>query len=104
MGRLWKTSRQIRLLCPWARHLMGRPTFMWKTGGPDTSEIATPKRVRTYRPKHYDTICFLGSFVLFAIFILHSRESELYRYTLDGKSALAWELPFSRFMGHLSST
>ena len=36
-------------------------------------------------------------FVLFAIFILHSRESELYRYTLDGKSALAWELPFSRF-------
>ena len=43
-------------------------------------------------------------FVLFAIFILHSRESELYRYTLDGKSALAWELPFSRFMGHLSST
>ena len=43
-------------------------------------------------------------FVLFAIFILHSRESELYRYTLDGKSALAWELPFSRFMGHLSFT
>ena len=37
-------------------------------------------------------------FVLFAIFILHSRESELYRYTLDGKSALAWELPFSRFL------
>ena len=45
--------------------------------------------------------CFI---VLFAIFILHSRESELYRYTLDGKSALAWELPFLRFMGHLSST
>ena len=43
-------------------------------------------------------------FVLFAILILHSRESELYRYTLDGKSTLAWELPFSRFMGHLSST
>ena len=43
-------------------------------------------------------------FVLFAIFILHLRESKLYRYTLDGKSALAWELPFSRFMGHLSST
>ena len=37
-------------------------------------------------------------FVLFAIFILHSRESELYCYTLDGKSALAWELPFSRFL------
>ena len=47
---------------------------------------------------------FFVLFVLFAIFILHSRESELYRYTLDSKSALAWELPFSRFMGHLSST
>ena len=35
---------------------------------------------------------FLFYFVLFAIFILHSRESELYRYTLDGKSAPAWEL------------
>ena len=49
-------------------------------------------------------VCFVFFFVLFAIFILHSRESELYRYILDGKSALAWELPFSRFMGHLSST
>ena len=45
-----------------------------------------------------------GNSFFFAIFILRSRESELYRYTLDGKSALAWELPFSRFMGHLSST
>ena len=34
------------------RHLMGRPTFMWKTGHP---EIATPKRVRTHCPKHSDT-------------------------------------------------
>ena len=42
--------------------------------------------------------------IFFAIFLLHSRESELYRYTLDGKSALAWKLLFSRFMGHLSST
>ena len=47
---------------------------------------------------------FILFIYLFAIFILHSRESELYRYTLDGKSALAWELPFLRFMGHLSST
>ena len=39
-----------------ARHLTGRPTLMWKTGGPDTSEIATPKRVRTSRPKYSDTI------------------------------------------------
>ena len=37
--------------------------------------------------------------VLFAIFILHSRESELYRYTLDGKSALAWELPWELHEG-----
>ena len=41
-------------------------------------------------------------FVLF-IFIHHSRESELYRFILDGTSALAWELPFPRCLGHLSS-
>ena len=29
-----------------------RPTFVWKTGDP---EIATPKQVQTYRPKHSDT-------------------------------------------------
>ena len=50
--RLWRTSRQVRLLCPWARHLTGRPTFMWKTGDP---EMATPMRVRTYRQRHSDT-------------------------------------------------
>ena len=31
---------------------MGRPTFTWKTGD---QEMATPKRVRTYRPKHSDS-------------------------------------------------
>ena len=36
--------------------LRDAPTFIWKTGGPDTSEIETPKRVRTSRPKHSDTI------------------------------------------------
>ena len=35
--------------CPWARHLTRRPTFMYKTGDP---EMATPKRVRTHRPKN----------------------------------------------------
>ena len=50
-GMLWRASRQVRLLCRWARHLTGLPTFMWKTGAPDTSEKATPKRVRTYYPK-----------------------------------------------------
>ena len=48
-------------------------------------------------------IVFFFCIVLF-IFILHSRESELHRYILDGKSALAWELPFPRYLGHLSST
>ena len=52
-GRLWRTSRKVRLLCPWARHLTGRPIFMWQTG--DT-EMATPKRVRTHRPKYSDTL------------------------------------------------
>ena len=51
LWRLGKISRQVRLLRPWARHLTGRPTFMWKTSDP---EIAT-KRVRTHRPKHSDT-------------------------------------------------
>ena len=29
---LWRTSQQVYWLCPWARHLTGRPTFKWKTG------------------------------------------------------------------------
>ena len=53
LWRLWRTSRQVRLLCHWAKHLTGRPAFMWKTGDP---EISTPKRVRTYRPKHSYTL------------------------------------------------
>ena len=31
---VWKTSRQACLLCPWAKHLTGRSTIMWQTGGP----------------------------------------------------------------------
>ena len=49
---------------------------------------------------HVDNFLFI---YLFAIFILHLRESELYRYILDGRSALTWELTF-RCLGHLSST
>ena len=56
-------------------------------------------KARMWKPLFFK--CFF--FVLF-IFILHSRESELHRYILDGKSALAWELPFPRCLGHLSST
>ena len=32
---------------------------MWKIGGPDVLEMATPKRVRLSRPKYCDTIRFL---------------------------------------------
>ena len=39
--------------------LNGTPHLYVDEGDPDTSEIATPKRVRTYRPKHSDTIRFL---------------------------------------------
>ena len=46
--------------------------------------------------------CFICLFYLPYLSSIH--EKAMYRYTLDGKSALAWELPFSRFMGHLSST
>ena len=40
----------------------------------------------------------------FAIFIFHSRESELYSYIFDRMSALAWELLFPRCLDHLSLT
>ena len=39
------------------RHLFS--AFMWKTGGPSASGMATPKQVRTFRPKYSDTIRFL---------------------------------------------
>ena len=35
------------------------PNFMWKTGGPDTLEMATPKRVWMTCPNDSDTIRFL---------------------------------------------
>ena len=35
------------------------PIFMWTTGGPDVSEMATPKRVRMFHSKYSDTIHFL---------------------------------------------
>ena len=42
--------------------------------------------------------------VVLSLFILHSRESNLYCYILDGTSALAWELSFTRCLGRLSSS
>ena len=43
-------------------------------------------------------------FYLLAIFILHSRESELYRYVLNGMFALVWELLSPKCLVHLSFT
>ena len=43
-------------------------------------------------------------YIFLSMFILYLRESEVYRCLLDGMSSLAWELPFPRFLGHLSST
>ena len=45
-----------------------------------------------------------STFFLLAIFIFHSRKSKLYRYVLDGMSALAWELLFPKYLDHLSSS
>ena len=39
--------------------VLGQGTFMRKTAGPKISEMATPKRVRTFCPKYSDTIRFL---------------------------------------------
>ena len=52
-------GEQARLLYPWARHLMGCPAFIWKTGAPNTTEMATPKGVRTFRQKYSNTNRFL---------------------------------------------
>ena len=65
-----------------------------------SGDLVVPKKLFTTWLKAIQPLYF----ILFAIFILHSRESELYRYTLDGTSALAWELPFAMCLGHLSST
>ena len=35
------------------------PPLCGKIGDPDTPEMATPKRVRTSRPKYSNTMCFL---------------------------------------------
>ena len=50
-------------------------------------------------PEQLVTINFFLYLLYLFIFILHSRESELYRYILDGTSALAWELPFIEVSG-----
>ena len=55
---------------------------------------------------HYPVFALIptANCIVLSIFILHSRESELYRCILDGTLALIWELPFPRRLGHLSFT
>ena len=50
------------------------------------------------------TTFFISSLFILSMLILYLRESELYRYILNGTSALAWELPLPRFLSHMSST
>ena len=71
-------------------------------------EWSTPVEQALFTPNHVLETAFSrilkaqNIFFLFAIFILHSRESELYHYILDGTTAIAWEFPFSKCLGHLS--
>ena len=57
LERLWRTSRQVRLWRPWAKPLTGRPHLYVEDRWP--RHLGNPKRVRTYHPKHSDTIRFL---------------------------------------------
>ena len=43
-------------------------------------------------------------FFFYLPYLSSIHEKAMYRYVLDGKSALAWELLFPRHLGHLSST
>ena len=58
-------------------------------------------------PTHVQNYVHL-TFLLFLFFFLpylsSIHEKAMYRYVLDGKSALAWELLFPRCLDHLSST
>ena len=60
--------------------------------------------VAIYEDKHARGRSKRKGYMIATIFILHSRESKLNRYVLDGMSALAWDLPFTRRLGHLSSS
>ena len=42
-------------------------------------------------------------YIVLSMFILHSRESKWCCYVSDETSALAWDLPFLRGLGHLLS-
>ena len=54
-----ETSWQVRLLCPWARHLTGRPHLYVEDSGTDTTKMATPTPVQMSRPKYSNKTRFL---------------------------------------------
>ena len=60
LGEVVENKPACSLVVSLGKALNGTPPlFMWKTGGSDTSEMATPMRVRTSRPKYSDAIRFL---------------------------------------------
>ena len=56
LGEVVENKPASSLVVSLGKALNGTPHLYVKTGDP---EMATPKRVRTYRPKHSDTIRFL---------------------------------------------
>ena len=56
LGEIVENKPASSLVVSLGKALNGTPHLMWKTGD---LEMATPKRVRTYRPKHSDRIRFL---------------------------------------------
>ena len=58
---LWEVveNKLASSLVSLSKALNGMPHLYVDTGGPYASEIATPKRVRTHRPKYSDKIRFL---------------------------------------------
>ena len=60
LGEVMKNKPASSLVVSLGNALNGTPPiYMWKTGGPETSEMTTPKRVRMSCPRFSDTICFL---------------------------------------------
>ena len=59
LGKVVENKPASSLVLSLGKALNGTPRFYVEAGGPDASEMATPKRVRTSRPKYSDTIRFL---------------------------------------------
>ena len=87
-----------RLLLIWSQLLHFLKLLEQRKGYTDIKYVRFIEKLIDNFKKSFDDFVLreqllLFFFVLF-IFILHLRESELHRYILDGKSALARELPF----------